>query len=112
MSTVPASLGMSFDGYIAGPNAGPHNSLGDGGGRIHECVLVAGGADTWAQFLNAGLIDQLELHLAPVLLGAGIRPFDRVEAGKVSLEPERVGESPAVTHVRSRHVVTACGGFA
>ena len=67
-----------------------------------EDVLVAGGAATWAQFLNRGLLDQLEIHLAPMLLGAGIRLFDRVEAGKVTLEPERVVESPAVTHVRYR----------
>jgi dihydrofolate reductase len=53
-------------------------------------VLVAGGAATWAQFLNTGLLDQLEIHLAPVLLGAGIRLFDRVDADKVTLEPERV----------------------
>jgi dihydrofolate reductase len=65
-------------------------------------VLVAGGAETWAQFPNKGLLDQLEIHLAPVLLGAGIRLFDRVEAGKLALEPERVVESPAVTHARYR----------
>ena len=65
-------------------------------------MLVAGGAATWAQFLNTGLLDQLEIHLAPVLLGAGIRLFDRVDADKVTLEPERVVRSPAVTHVRYR----------
>jgi hypothetical protein len=57
-------------------------------------------------------VGPLEIHLAPVLLGLGVRPFDRVQAGKVSLEPERVVESPAVTHVR--HRVTpwrACGVF-
>lgn len=199
---VFASLGMSLDGFIAGPNAGPDNALGDGGGRIHAWmyrveswrerqtlsggeagrdaelveenydragayvmgrrmfdegevgwpdppplrapvfvltheprepwerqggttftfvtdgpeaaleqaksavgqndVLVAGGAETWAQLLNMGLLDQLEIHLAPVLLGAGIRLFDRVDAGKVTLEPERVVESPVVTHVPYR----------
>jgi dihydrofolate reductase len=65
-------------------------------------VLVAGGAETWAQFPNKGLLDQPEIHLAPVLLGAGIRLFDRVEAGTLALEPERVVESPAVTHARYR----------
>jgi dihydrofolate reductase len=65
-------------------------------------VQVSGGAETVAQFLNAGLLDALEIHLAPVLLGAGTRLFDRVDAGKVKLEPTRVVESPAVTHVRYR----------
>ena len=202
MSVVFASLGMSLDGFIAGPNAGPGNALGDRGGRIHQWqyrveawrerqalsggevdrdaelaeetynragayvmgrrmfdegevgwpdpppfrapvfvlthnprepwerqgkttftfvtegldsaleqaksaagekdVQVAGGAATVAQFLNAGLLDELEIHLAPVLLGAGIRLFDRVEADKMKLEPTRVVESPVVTHVRYR----------
>jgi RibD C-terminal domain len=106
MSIVFASLGMSLDGFIAGPNAGPDNSLGDGGGRIHASdpppFRAPGGAGTWAQFLKKGLLDQLEIHLAAVLLGGGIRLFDRVEAGKLALEPERVVESPAVTHVRYR----------
>jgi dihydrofolate reductase len=48
-------------------------------------VLIAG-AETWAQSLNKGLLDQLEIHLAPVLLGGGIRLFDRVEAGKLALK--------------------------
>jgi dihydrofolate reductase len=200
MSVVFASLGMSLDGFIAGPNAGPDNALGDGGGRIHQWmyrveawrerrtlaggevnrdaelveenynrvgayvmgrrmfdegevgwpdpppfrapvfvlthdprepwerqggttftfvtygpesalgqarqaagekdVQVAGGAGTVAQFLNAGLLDELEIHLAPVLLGAGARLFDGVEADKLKLEPARVVESPVVTHVR------------
>ena len=38
MGTVHASLGMSLDGFIAGPNAGPDNALGDGGMRIHRRV--------------------------------------------------------------------------
>jgi dihydrofolate reductase len=51
---------------------------------------------------DRGQLDQLEIHLAPVMLGAGIRLFDRVEPVTVALEPERVVESPAVTHVRNR----------
>jgi dihydrofolate reductase len=38
MGTVHASLGMSLDGFVAGPNAGPNNPLGDGGMRIHRWV--------------------------------------------------------------------------
>jgi hypothetical protein len=36
MSAVFADLGISLDGFIAGPNAGPDNALGDGGARIHQ----------------------------------------------------------------------------
>jgi len=39
MSKVIADLSMSLDGFIAGPNAGPHNNLGDGGMRIHRWVF-------------------------------------------------------------------------
>jgi dihydrofolate reductase len=38
MSKVTVDVGMSLDGFIAGPNAGPHNALGDGGHRIHQWV--------------------------------------------------------------------------
>jgi hypothetical protein len=36
MSKVIVGMGMSLDGFIAGPNAGPHNNLGDGGTKIHR----------------------------------------------------------------------------
>lgn len=64
-------------------------------------VLVAGGASVAQQALATGLADELHLHLAPVLLGGGVRLFtDGVTA--TTLERESVIESPAVTHVRYR----------
>ncbi|MFI8827614.1 dihydrofolate reductase family protein [Streptomyces sp. NPDC053431] len=202
MSTVYASLGMSLDGFVAGPNARPGNPLGDGGLRIHEWVedvetwrerqslaggtggdpddaivaenferagayvmgrrmfaegelgwpdpppfrapvlvlthtprepwvrqggttfhfvtegpeaalalareaagekdvQVSGGAETVREFLAAGLLDELEIHLAPVVLGSGTRLFDGVSPD-LRLEPVRVIGSPKVTHVRYR----------
>ena len=202
MGTVHASLGMSLDGFIAGPNAGPNNALGDGGHRIYRWVydletwrerqslaggrtnqddevsketyartgtfvmgrrmfdegetgwpdpppfrapvfvltnhprepwvrqggttftfvtdgiesaleqakasagdkdvLVSGGADTIRQFIEAGLLDEVQIHLAPVLLGDGIRLFDRMDPEPVELECTRVIDSPGVTHFRYR----------
>jgi dihydrofolate reductase len=64
-------------------------------------VLVAGGADVVQQFLNAGLLDELQVHVAPLLLGGGVRLFDRVDAVG-ALETTRVIESPSVTHLRYR----------
>ena len=198
-----------MDGFIAGPNAGPHNALGDGGMRIHRWaydleawrerqslaggrtnqddevsretyartgafvmgrrmfdegevgwpdpppfqapvfvltnharepwvrqggttftfvtedpesaleqakaaagdkdVLIAGGANTVRQFLEAGLLEELQIHLAPVLLGEGVRLFDQVDPERVELEPTRVIDSPRVTHLRYRLV--ARGGL-
>jgi len=202
MSTVFASLGMSLDGFVAGPNSDPQNPLGNGGLRIHEWaeaaeawrerqsmtggtggnqdddivratferagayimgrrmfdegeagwpdpppfrapvfvlthaprepwvrqggttfhfvtdgpesaltlareaagekdVQVSGGADTVRQFLAAGLLDELQLHLAPVILGAGTRLLDGVSP-ELRLEPVRTVGSPKVTHVTYR----------
>ncbi|MER6998605.1 dihydrofolate reductase family protein [Streptomyces sp. NPDC000410] len=201
MTKVFASLGVSLDGFVAGPNARPGNPLGDGGTRIHRWmydvgawrerlgmsggttnvsgevveanfaragayvmgrrmfdegeagwpdpppfrapvfvvthtprepwarqggttftfvtegiehalalagaaagdkdVQIAGGADTVRQFLNAGLVDDLEIHLAPLVLGGGVRLFDGVDTD-LELEPDRVVDAREVTHVRYR----------
>ena len=63
-------------------------------------VSIAGGASTVAQFLAAGLLDELYLHIVPVVLGAGERLFDG--AGDPVLEPVKVVASPSVTHVKYR----------
>jgi dihydrofolate reductase len=63
-------------------------------------ILIAGGADIAQQYLNAGLLEEIQIHLVPVLLGGGVRLFD--SAADRKLELERVIESPAVTHLRYR----------
>jgi dihydrofolate reductase len=63
-------------------------------------VFVAGGASTIRQYLAAGKLDELYLHIVPVLLGSGERLLDG--AGDPALEPVEVVASPAVTHVRYR----------
>jgi dihydrofolate reductase len=64
-------------------------------------VLVAGGAEAIQQYLNAGLVDELQLHVAPVLLGGGRRLLDGLEPG--TLQTTRVVESPSgVAHLRLR----------
>ena len=63
-------------------------------------VMIAGGAPTVDQFLRAGYLDELNLHLVPVFLGGGERLFQ--DAGNPRLRIERVIASPAVTHLRYR----------
>jgi dihydrofolate reductase len=204
MGTVHANIGMSLDGYVAGPNAGPHNALGDGGMLIHRWVFdleswrerqgldggqanrddevvaerdartgayvmgrrmfdegevgwpdpppfrapvfvftrhardpwvrqggttftfvtdgiesaieqataaasdkdvqIAGGANAVQQSIKAGLLDELQIHLAPVLLGDGIRLFEQMGPEDIELEGTRVIDSPLVTHLRFRVV--------
>ncbi|MBT2364951.1 dihydrofolate reductase [Streptomyces sp. ISL-10] len=204
MSKVVADISVSLDGFIAGPNDGPGNPLGDRGERLHEWaypleswrgmhgldggatgpdsevmeeavlragayvmgrrmfdlgegpwgdtppfhapvfvvtheereplvkpggttftfvtggieeavgrarraagekdVVLAGGGQVIRGVLAAGLLDELQMHVVPVLLGGGVRLFE--EAGGVTeaveFETTRVIDSPAVTHLRLR----------
>jgi dihydrofolate reductase len=203
MSKVFVNLGISLDGYIAGPNRGPANPLGDRGRSIHEwlfeqrafrehlhlgdggktgednrvvervfariganvmgkrmfeegerawperapfgCpvfvlthtprepwprpggttfyfvtdgiesalakareaagardVRISGGAETVLEYLNAGLVDELELALAPVFLGEGLRLFDGIDRTRVALELEAATRYTTVAHLRYR----------
>jgi dihydrofolate reductase len=65
-------------------------------------VDVAGGAEAIQQFLAAGLLDELQIHFAPLLLGGGTRLFGDASDALPRLKPIRVIDSPAVTHVKYR----------
>jgi dihydrofolate reductase len=67
-------------------------------------VHVAGGANVAQQYLRAGLLDEVELHIVPLLLGGGVRLFENVPADAARLEIDRVVASPTVTHARYRAV--------
>jgi dihydrofolate reductase len=199
MSSTVLYMSMSLDGFIAGPNEGPDNALGDGGHRLHEWALgddavrtrghgqaldhLAGAdrevfeemmstgavlagrgtfepADGWngdhhdgvpifilsrhepspefarwpavtyvsdlesavgqakraageknvlvhgasiAQWtLAAGLLDELQIHLVPILLGEGRRLFEHLGTEQRQLEPIRVVQGRDATHLRYR----------
>ena len=196
MSATVLYMSMSLDGFIAGPNEGPDNGLGDGGHRLHEWIpmdaaahpraisdrvggvnrqvvdefmatgaVVAGrgtfepaggwggdhhdgvpifivargepgidtaqwplvtyvddvttamseaqraardknvlvhGAGTAQRALAAGVLDELEIHLVPVLLGQGRRLFDNLAPEHVELERTRILEGDGVTHLHYR----------
>jgi dihydrofolate reductase len=65
-------------------------------------VALAGGADVVQQYLSARLLDELQIHVAPVLLGGGVRLFDRIGSAPLELEATRVLASPFVAHLRFR----------
>jgi dihydrofolate reductase len=67
-------------------------------------ILVAGGASTVQQFLRAGLVDEIQIHVTPLLLGGGVKLLDGLSDDEVKLEITRVVESPAVTHLQYRVV--------
>ena len=197
MGNLTVSLSMSLDGFIAGPNDGPGNPLGDGGGRLFdwwtagderwgpddrfrpparsrrvveemfECgaiitgrrtfdiaggwggrhpvgapffllthhppehhvgpgtggtvvtdgieraleqaravagerTIAVGAADVAQQYLRAGLLDEIHLHVVPVLLGDGVRLFSHLEDCPFELACTRLVESDGVTHLGYR----------
>ena len=65
-------------------------------------VAVGGGANTIQQYLRAGLLDEIQIHLVRVLLGDGIRLFEHLGTEPIELEGTRVIDSPGVTHLRYR----------
>jgi riboflavin biosynthesis pyrimidine reductase len=74
MSKVFVDVGISLDGYLAGPN-----------------VIQ--------QHLNAGLVDELTLHIAPIILGKGVRLFENIDKEKISFEINEAVASNEVTHL-------------
>ena len=194
MSSTVLYMSMSLDGFIAGPNAGPGNGLGDGGECLHDWLMTSGepsgpsgipgrpsgvngqvfeefmatgavvagrgtfepaggwdgdhhdgvpiwvlsrrkpgidvgqwplvtyvadvrtamteakraagdrnvlvhGAATAQLALAAGLLDEIEIHLIPVLLGQGRRLFDNLSPDHIDLERTRILEGDGVTHL-------------
>jgi dihydrofolate reductase len=63
-------------------------------------VMLWGGAQVVNQYLAAGLLNELELHVVPILLGDGARLLDNLGAKEVRLEQVRAVEAPGVTHLK------------
>ena len=63
-------------------------------------IRIQGGANTIQQFLNAGLIDEFFIHIAPVFLGSGIRLFDGIDKEIYDIQIAEVIESNLTTHMR------------
>jgi dihydrofolate reductase len=123
------SITMSLDGYVAGPAQSLENPLGVGGMELHEWLVplkefvtdgieaalaqakdaateedvwLAGGASTVNHYLAAGLVDEIDLSIAPVILGDGARLFDGLEGGALKLDQVRAVDAPGVTHIKYR----------
>lgn len=63
-------------------------------------IRIQGGASTIQQFLNAGLIDEFFIHIAPVFLGRGIRLFDGIDPNRYDIQIAEVIPSNLTTHLR------------
>jgi dihydrofolate reductase len=91
--------GTTFTFVTDGPEAALEQARAAAG---EDDVSVAGGASAIQQYLASGALDELYLHIVPVLLGGGERLLQNV--GDPTLEPVEVVASPAVTHVKYRVV--------
>ena len=96
---LPLQGGTTFFFVTEGIESALEQARAAAGGQD---VAIAGGAGAVRQYLSAGLLDELYLHIVPVLLGAGDRLLEDV--GDPTLEPVKVIASPAVTHVKYRVV--------
>jgi dihydrofolate reductase len=96
---LPMEGGTTFHFVTDGIESALHQARSVAG---DQDVQIAGGAATVRQYLVAGLLDQLQLHIAPVVLGSGERLLEDV--GDPTFEPIDVVASPKATHVTYRVV--------
>ena len=99
--TVVKQGGTSFTFVTEGIEAALEQARAAAGDKD---VAIGGGASVAQQYLKAGLLDELQIHVAPLLLGGDVRLFDDEATGPVALEATRVLASPYVTHLQYRVV--------
>jgi dihydrofolate reductase len=99
--TVAKQGGTSFTFVTDGIEAALEQARAAAGDKD---IAIAGGADVVQQCLTAGLVDEFQVHVAPLFLGDGVRLFDQLGAKQPELEGVSVSGSPAVTHLKYRVV--------
>jgi len=98
---VPMEGGTTFHFVTEGIEPALARAKEAAGGKD---VMLYGGGQIVGEYLAAGLLDELELHVSPVLLGGGSRIFDGLGGADVALEQVRAIEAPGVTHLKYRRV--------
>jgi len=96
---LPMQGGTTFHFVTAGIRSALEQARAAAGAKD---IMIAGGAHTIQQFIAAGMLDELYLHVVPIVLGAGERLLENV--GDPTLQPVKVIASPAVTHLKYRIV--------
>jgi dihydrofolate reductase len=89
--------GTTFYFVNDGPESALEQAKESAGGRD---IRISGGADVIQQYLNLGVIDELEIALAPVMFGGGRRLFENLREPVQRFRIDKVHESPAATHLR------------
>jgi dihydrofolate reductase len=96
----PLELGSTTFTFVTDGAEAAHERARAAAGESN--VAVAGGAAVVQQFLAAGLLDEIQIHVVPILLGGGVRLFGAGPGEQPTLELMRVVDSPAVTHLKYR----------
>jgi dihydrofolate reductase len=65
-------------------------------------ISIAGGANIVQQCVKSGILDELQLHIVPILMGGGVRLFDNLGDGPIPLPKPDVVDSPKVTDLTYR----------
>jgi dihydrofolate reductase len=91
--------GTTFHFVTGGIEAALVQAREAAGGRD---IWLAGGAAAANQYLAAGLVDEIDVSIAPMLLGGGERLFAGVDGGAIRLEQIRAVDAPGVTHIKYR----------
>jgi hypothetical protein len=103
-SRTPLPTTCPLAASIRSPREAAEVAIGLAGGKDVDLFSASIGG----QLLRAGLVDEVRIHLAPVLLGAGTRLLDDDDDGHIRLQPTRITESSKATHLRYR-VLTVDG---
>jgi dihydrofolate reductase len=96
---APVVKGPTTFTFADGPESALRQAKAAAG---EENVVLMGGGTTLRQYLLAGLVDELRLHVVPLLFGAGVRLFDGAVGQHVRLERTAVSETPNATHLTFR----------
>ncbi len=94
---VEMAGGTTFHFVTEGIESALAQAVGAAGG--HD-VAIGGGAEAAQQYLRARLVDEMEIHVVPVLLGGGERLFENLDGGLAGFECVELVASPAVAHYR------------
>ena len=89
--------GTSFHFVSSGIESALAQAKDAAGGRD---IWLAGGATVVNQYLAAGLVNEIDISIAPVILASGARLFDGLERGALKLEQIRAVDAPGVTHIK------------
>jgi dihydrofolate reductase len=98
---LPLQGGTTFNFVTEGIDSALEQAREAAGGKD---IVIAGGAEAIQQYLAAGLVDELTLSVAPMLLGGGERLLDRLGDPLPTLEQVRAVDAPGVTHLTYRVV--------